>query len=414
MDKLYCLVQLRLALLFSTTHGGVAAAECVELVREVRVLGINHTISSDVSVVGVSEASVEYEAIAMPLLATFSRRGGAYLQRLVRKIDFPLKELAILQDGDDPAVVRAIDDVIAELSALPAATCMIRCIRHVIHPGHVGVAGMWNQAVRLHPAHSFWPMISDDVFFEPGMLQLFYAALRAPAVRANASVGAVAAQIRFPGRRSVRKTFGCMAWAITRAGVLRAGLYDENYFPMYYEDDDHVRRLRLAGLDMYALKDVVAFHGNASQGSWYVSGTHLMQAAQGVRSAAMAVEKRSTPLDWHHFKWGRGTNGFKYADSQATLLQRCHNAPDANKCTPYTQLQPDHPMPLSWWPLFPDRRQCILTGEGEKRGQHLSCPPRMPPEMPTTSDPGTSFGTGHGNCGGLSPYPHMHDPMPNA
>ena len=46
------------------------------------------------------------------------------------------------------------------------------------------------------------------------------------------TVGMISSRIDFdPGDSVTRDTFGLMTWAVTRQGLLKGGLYDENFYP---------------------------------------------------------------------------------------------------------------------------------------------------------------------------------------
>lgn len=94
-----------------------------------------------------------------------------------------------------------------------------------------------------------------------------------------------------------------MAWAVTRAGVMGAGLYDENIFPGYYEDDDILMRLWLAGLRYEAEQDITIRHGD---GFTYVTGT-LLEDKTGVFKAEMT---RSRSREYYITKWVPLTSNF--------------------------------------------------------------------------------------------------------
>ena len=103
-----------------------------------------------------------------------------------------------------------------------------------------------------------------------------------------------------------RPTYGEMAWAVTRTGVLRAGLYDENYVT-YFEDNDYSLRLMLAGLDRFALAGVTAFHGETNgKSKGYTPGNDLMARRAGKEVEHSAEVKRMSPKTFFRFKWGGG------------------------------------------------------------------------------------------------------------
>jgi GT2 family glycosyltransferase len=97
-------------------------------------------------------------------------------------------------------------------------------------PANLGVAASWNLAVKM--AHRLpWLMIaSDDVTFPEGALDKF-------------------AEQSGEDRLVVSETWPhWCAFTIGMRVVSDVGLFDEGYYPAYYEDTDYERRMDRAGL----------------------------------------------------------------------------------------------------------------------------------------------------------------------
>ena len=296
---------------------------------------------------------VTYSSNQLPLLSIFVRYGGKYIRRIVKSIDFPLGELLIIQDGEDKRVLQAIDEAVAELQY--SSLTLISKVRHVINTQHTGCSRAWNTVFRLYPEHAFWPMMSDDVYFEAGQLEKFYLALLEIQKPEKVDrVGAISASMRFPNVTELRTTFGLMAWAITRAATLKAGLFDENFFPAYYEDDDYVLRMFLAELEVYALPDVVAYHGDTENAVGYVGGSG--KQADSVQANEYNSELgRAQHEEYMKFKWGRAAGSFSYAWSLSEIRDAC--ARGERFCSPYGIGHRS----ISYWPFFAERHYCILA-----------------------------------------------------
>ena len=165
----------------------------------------------------------------IPQLAIFVRAGDAFLKRCVSSIDFPVATLAIIQDSEDDKRVKLAVEALAAEYAGPGR--FIRSILHIVNMPHTGCSQAWNTAFRINPTLPFWLFSANDVLFPPGVLGKFYASVRRDALE-DPNVGMVSTSVDFgTDGKKVRKTFGLMAWAVTRQGVLRGGLYDENFFP---------------------------------------------------------------------------------------------------------------------------------------------------------------------------------------
>jgi len=56
---------------------------------------------------------------------------------------------------------------------------------------------------------------------------------------------------------------GYAIFCMTTVGVQKVGLFDENFYPAYYEDMDHFRRVKLSGAKAVGVPDFKFVHGEA-------------------------------------------------------------------------------------------------------------------------------------------------------
>ena len=103
----------------------------------------------------------------------------------------------------------------------------------------------WNAVIRLYPSHRFWLFAANDIAFPPGQLERLYAKVRASAGDEDAGMLSASVDFGKSSRRAAggaaaaaddddnrRKTsFGMIVWAMFRQGILRTGLFDENFYP---------------------------------------------------------------------------------------------------------------------------------------------------------------------------------------
>lgn len=151
------------------------------------------------------------------------------LQRMVDSIDYPL-DLLIIDNGDQCEGV-----VIPEI---------VESFRVLSMPTNQGVAGSWNLGIKLFPFESVWFFSSADTVYKPGAL----------AKLAEASPTDITITASFPHWQT---------FAIGQEAVRKIGLFDENLFPIYFEDNDYMKRAEAAGVPIiYANIDV--HHDNSS------------------------------------------------------------------------------------------------------------------------------------------------------
>jgi GT2 family glycosyltransferase len=149
---------------------------------------------------------------------------------MVASIDYPIEMLLVIDNGN------ADTEIIENPN--------IKEVRRLHMPTNQGVAGSWNLGIKLLPFEPVWFFSSADTEYKPGAL----------AKLAEASPSAVTLCKEFP----YWQTF-----AIGEQVVRQIGLFDENLYPIYFEDNDYMRRCIQAQIAIvYA--DVVVHHDNSS------------------------------------------------------------------------------------------------------------------------------------------------------
>jgi GT2 family glycosyltransferase len=156
------------------------------------------------------------------------------LQRCLMSIDFPVKHLLIIDNGSSNNPVDtevAISDYVEMTTYLPM-------------PANLGVAASWNLGIKSFPHDDRWFFASNDVEFGPGALQ----------------------QLSEARTDEITLSKGFPFWQVFSLGyeaVSRLGLFDEGFYPAYFEDNDYQRRADAAGVPIRKL-DLLLEHDNSS------------------------------------------------------------------------------------------------------------------------------------------------------
>jgi len=109
-------------------------------------------------------------------------------------------------------------------------------------PANLGVAGSWNLGIKSFPFAPYWVIASNDIKYAPGQLQKL-ADKSSPDILIKTS----------------------QAWSSFSIGssiVKTVGLFDENYHPAYYEDNDYEARISRLGLREFSVSadiNVIAY-----------------------------------------------------------------------------------------------------------------------------------------------------------
>lgn len=149
------------------------------------------------------------------------------LERMMRTIDYPIRDLLIIDNGGG--------FVVTEKPALVETLTVLQM------PANLGIAPSWNLGIKSFPFDDVFYFTSNDVMFEPGTLQK----LHEQAMRTDVTI--------------------CADWphwqtfAVGDRVVESAGLFDEAIFPMNWEDDEYQWRVEKHGFSVVKL-DLPMFH----------------------------------------------------------------------------------------------------------------------------------------------------------
>lgn len=248
-----------------------------------------------------ASSKFEYTVEYVPLLCVFTRSGVYFLERFIRSIDWKVEVLLIVQDSLED---KRVFSLLQSLRNDRKVSKFVKIIEHVVNIHHTGCAQAWNTALRLYPGEPFYIFAANDVELQPQSLKSLYLSVLETA-KTNDSVGMVSSRVDF-GDGHVENQFSLMFWAFMRNGLLRAGSYDENFYPAYYEDDDILWRLFLSGMQIVVQPHVMVAHG--LRHGIYLSGTTIEDSTGRFKREV----QRSTNQHYLALKWGNGMrSGYK-------------------------------------------------------------------------------------------------------
>lgn len=161
---------------------------------------------------------------------TYSRFDLA--QRLLDSIDFPVEHLVIVDNSGK----REFDPVKPDL---------VKNLWLIQVPHGLGFGSGLNLIVKSTPFASYWVLLNDDSVLAPGALKKISEQVDTEAINF------LSIMPKWSG------------FVLGEGAVLKAGLFDERFHPIYFEDNDYERRLMQAGVKanfIYAALD----HDNSS------------------------------------------------------------------------------------------------------------------------------------------------------
>ncbi len=215
---------------------------------------------------------------AIPVLGIPHYNRPDLLARCIASIDYPVEKLVIVNNGPDRVdnVPEHIVDPVGHVGE----------VIYISHP-NAGVAGAWNEIIKLCPA-PWWMISNNDIQFTPGDLEkMADAAWRES--RAGTPMG------------KLFGNHGASWFVVTQFGIHWVGLYDENIYPAYLEDCDWHYRAKLLGVRTANVEGVNAIHGDGKlTGSCTVNSDPVLRDKN--------VQTHSRNFGYYEAKWG-GRNG---------------------------------------------------------------------------------------------------------
>jgi GT2 family glycosyltransferase len=146
---------------------------------------------------------------------TYSRFDLA--DRLLASIDYPVENLVIVDNS-------------GKREYLPVKPDLVKNLWFIQLPHGLGYGGGLNLIVKSTPFAPYWLLVNDDSVFAPGALEK------------------IADQVDTDAINFLSIMPKWSAFVLGEGAVLKAGLFDERFHPIYFEDNDYERRLENAGV----------------------------------------------------------------------------------------------------------------------------------------------------------------------
>jgi len=162
--------------------------------------------------------------------------GPDILRRMLDTIDFPIKKLIIIDNGD----------ALRETRGWPVEH--VQSTKVIKMPANLGVAGSWNLGIKAAPFAPWWLVVNFDVEWPAGSLRAFN----------EQASGADILLAQSPQPWS--------AFAVGEDVVQRVGLFDEGFHPAYFEDNDYELRCAVDGVKVRRSTIPIIHHNSSTLG----------------------------------------------------------------------------------------------------------------------------------------------------
>lgn len=168
----------------------------------------------------------------IPVLGFCTLKRFDLAERLLRSIDYPVEHLVIVDNSGTCSWNPVKPDFVVNMWVIRV-------------PFGLGLVGAWNLIVKSTPYAPYWVLVNDDAWFEPEQMKKIPEQVDTQALNFLDIVPQWSGVVLGEGM------------------VEKVGLYDENFYPLYFDDNDLERRVDLAGIDKKSIQCKMG-HNNSS------------------------------------------------------------------------------------------------------------------------------------------------------
>ena len=212
-------------------------------------------------------ASVEEDSEVIPVLGFATLKRFDLADRLLASIDYPVEHLVIVDNSG-----------LCEWNPVKPSWVVNMWVIRV--PFGLGLVGAWNLIVKSTPYAPYWVLVNDDAWFEPGQMK---------AIPEQVDTQALNFLDIVPQWSGV--VFG-------EGMVDKVGLYDENFYPLYFDDNDLERRVDLAGIDKKSIHCKMGHNNSSTLHSGFQNVNAVSYSNNGNLYRQNATEGRITANAW--------------------------------------------------------------------------------------------------------------------
>lgn len=187
----------------------------------------------------------------------------ALADRLLSSIDFPVEHLVIINNSGTKLWQ-------------PTKPENVENLWHIEVPYGLGLVGAWNLIVKTTPYAPYWLLVNDDAYFEPGALKV---------IAEHANPAGIGHPTVAPKWTSI---------VLGEEVVKNVGLYDERFYPLYFDDNDYEWRCEQANVPQYEIPAGINHDNSAS----LMSEPNRISYANNNKLFASKQQSNDTSWSW--------------------------------------------------------------------------------------------------------------------
>lgn len=203
----------------------------------------------------------------IPVLGFCTLKRFDLADRLLASIDYPVEHLVIVDNSGTQSWKPVKPDLVENLWVMQV-------------PYGLGLVGAWNLIIKSTPYAPYWLLVNDDAWFEAGALEKIANEVDVEALNFLDIVPPWSAVVFGEGM------------------VDKVGLYDERFYPLYFDDNDLERRVRNANVPIKTIQAKV-FHENSSTLNSGFQGKNAISFSRNARLFEdKVIENDNTDGHW--------------------------------------------------------------------------------------------------------------------
>jgi GT2 family glycosyltransferase len=203
----------------------------------------------------------------IPVLGFATLKRFDLAERLMMSIDYPVEHLIVLDNSGTQ-------------EWMPPRVSMAKYQWNIQVPQGLGLVGAWNLIVKSSPSAPYWVLVNDDAWFEPGALAK---------IAEKADPNALSFVDIVPD-------WSCIV--LGERVVEKVGLYDERFYPLYFDDNDYERRIDKKGIEIKRI-DAKVHHENSST----LKSGYQSQNSVSFRANEALMNKKIAENDYSEGNW---------------------------------------------------------------------------------------------------------------
>jgi len=215
--------------------------------------------------------------MSIPLLCVPVLNRYDLLDKMLDSINYPIDKILIINNGKEEYVNKNknLNVIVLKL------------------PSNIGLSSSWNLAIKLYPNEKYWTFASADIRWQEESLKKIKQ-------NSNSDSFCLSRSIRSDGNFNEGVS---AAFSIGENIVKVVGLFDENYYPIYYEYIDYNFRIKNKNLESSIKYNIFDVYENDDAQTIKSDKNFFIKNLETEKNNKEYFNKKIKNNDWENKKW---------------------------------------------------------------------------------------------------------------